>query len=769
MGPVRKEIRPRPRIGLAMIVKNESAVIERCLASVMPFIDTWSIVDTGSTDDTPEVIRAALTDLPGTLYERPWVDFGTNRTELMRLARGTADHLLLLDADMTLRVEGEFPTLGDDDYLLTHAGSLTYRIPRLVRGDLPWRYVGATHEYLTADGVPAVTTVLDGVLIDHHADGGSRADKFERDRRLLERAVAADPGDARSVFYLGQTYADLGLVAEAVEQYRRRVALGGWVEECFVAQLRIGELLADTDWSGAVAAFLAAWEIRPSRAEPLYHLARGYRIRGAYAPAALFARAGVAIPFPSDDVLFVSREPYEWGLRFELSIAAFWTGAVAESLALSEDLLADAIPEWLVPWVRHNRDAAVDQLEGNRAGGADAMLDRGDDAAGGGSRPGTSGAASSGTVASPGSVGTRPSALGAPWAPLLAASVEGVRFSRLAPAPADPDEAWSLFNPSITNGPDATAVMLRRSNYVRDPEGRYFTRDGSPFVRTRNRFRLCDAAGAVVAEHPLAEFPGGAPRFTSPVVGVEDLRPVWLDGRWVGFGTCRDRNAGTVPEMVVWELGVEGRGEGTLRVLEPDPEVVGQTPREQKNWMPFVVGGALYVVYRCTPLIVFEVDVDSGRTRVVGGDGPSTGASDAGAAARFTGVSDAGATIGFTGASDAGATAVFTGFRGGSQGCETASGRWRFVVHEVFGATDAERTYVHRFVDVTGGPDEGFALSSVSPRFSFTGARIEFCAGLAHDGDDLVLSFGVDDAQALLARVPVDVVDEWMQPVALHR
>ena len=36
-------------INLCMIVKNEAHVIERCLASVLPLIDKWSIVDTGST------------------------------------------------------------------------------------------------------------------------------------------------------------------------------------------------------------------------------------------------------------------------------------------------------------------------------------------------------------------------------------------------------------------------------------------------------------------------------------------------------------------------------------------------------------------------------------------------------------------------------------------------------------------------------------------------------------------------------------------------
>ncbi|HBD39264.1 MAG TPA: family 2 glycosyl transferase, partial [Cupriavidus sp.] len=45
------------RICLSMIVKNEAAVIERCLRAVRPHIHAWAISDTGSTDGTQDIIR----------------------------------------------------------------------------------------------------------------------------------------------------------------------------------------------------------------------------------------------------------------------------------------------------------------------------------------------------------------------------------------------------------------------------------------------------------------------------------------------------------------------------------------------------------------------------------------------------------------------------------------------------------------------------------------------------------------------------------------
>ena len=88
-----------PTICLNMIVKNESHVICRCLASVKPFITHWVIVDTGSTDGTQAIIQDYLKDVPGQLYERPWVDFSHNRNEALGLAQGAADYVLFIDAD----------------------------------------------------------------------------------------------------------------------------------------------------------------------------------------------------------------------------------------------------------------------------------------------------------------------------------------------------------------------------------------------------------------------------------------------------------------------------------------------------------------------------------------------------------------------------------------------------------------------------------------------------------------------------------------------
>lgn len=360
----------RPTICLCMIVKNEARVIERCLAAVRPFVDAWMIDDTGSTDGTQDLVRRALDGLPGQLHEVPWQDFGHNRTLNIRRARGSCDYLLLIDADMVVRAEGFEPgALTADAYMLRHAGQVEYRIKRLVRSSLPWRYEGVTHEYLTADR-QHTTADLDALVIDHRADGGSRADKFTRDAALLSADLERDPDNARTVFYLAQTRRDLGETEEAITLYERRAAMGGWPEEVYYALLQSGVLRAERGaWPLAMDRLVRAWQTRPQRLEACYELASRLRKAGQYEAAHAFASAGVGREAPGD-WLFVQPWVYRWGLLFEHSITAYWTGDVAASLADCEQLLAlPDLPEAYREQTLRNRAFAVGALRGASAPG----------------------------------------------------------------------------------------------------------------------------------------------------------------------------------------------------------------------------------------------------------------------------------------------------------------------------------------------------------------------------------------------------------------
>jgi hypothetical protein len=114
-----------------------------------------------------------------------------------------------------------------------------------------------------------------------------------------------------------------------------------------------------------VAALLEAWEVRPSRAEPLYELAWMFRTRGLHHSAHMVAARGIRIPVP-DDTLFVHPWVYEWGLWFEYSIAAYWTGHYRAALDACDRLLAmGSLPATYREQTNSNRSYCVKALGGD--------------------------------------------------------------------------------------------------------------------------------------------------------------------------------------------------------------------------------------------------------------------------------------------------------------------------------------------------------------------------------------------------------------------
>jgi tetratricopeptide (TPR) repeat protein len=325
---------------LCLIVRDEAGVVENCIDSVKDRIDYWVICDTGSRDGTPEIVQQRLAGIAGELHHDRWRDFGHNRTLLMRRARDRADYLLLMDADWTLEAaENAFDGLTADSYLVTHAGATEYKNKLLVKGDLDWRYEGVVHEYITSDQERTCES-LAGVRVHMHGAGGERTGRWERDRELLTAQIKRNPQDARSVFYLAQTYRDLGQREQAAETYERRAEMGGWDEEVYCALMQAGVLYAELDqWPRGLELLIRAFEHRPARLEALYELTSRLRLRGHSESAYLFATRGLKREMPPD-LLFVQPWIYRWGMLFEFSISAYWAGHSRQALDACDQLLA---------------------------------------------------------------------------------------------------------------------------------------------------------------------------------------------------------------------------------------------------------------------------------------------------------------------------------------------------------------------------------------------------------------------------------------------
>ena len=356
----------RPTICLNMIVRNEAHIIREVLGSVAPHIASWVIVDTGSDDGTQDMIRSHMADLgiPGELHERPWRDFGHNRSEALTLAKGHGDYIWVIDADDVVVGTPDFDGIHADVYNLRYGdGGMLYWRRQLFRDQLLWRYVGVVHEYPDC-GDPFVEERLEGDYYVNSRRLGARSQdpqKYARDRDLLLAEVERDPEDPRSAFYLAQSYYDLGDFANAHEWYARRLDMGGWDEEVYCAMFRAAESMSQLGlpWQEVQEAYLRAWEFRPIRAEPLHAIAYRYRNDQRYQLGHLFAERAAEIPLPAD-TLFVGADVYAWRITDEQAICASWIGKHEEAFRLCRRVLARAdIPDDDRKRVAGNRDVSV--------------------------------------------------------------------------------------------------------------------------------------------------------------------------------------------------------------------------------------------------------------------------------------------------------------------------------------------------------------------------------------------------------------------------
>lgn len=362
------ESKEKKTVCLNMIVKNETPVIRRCLKTVMPLIDYWVIVDTGSTDGTQQMIKEFMKDIPGELHERPWVNFAHNRNEALKLAKDKADYLLFIDADEIFAYGDDFklPDLNSDFYFMTTDYNKTYyaRV-QLVKSSLDWNWEGVVHEAIMCQNAH-LSGHIDKIFNVVNTDGARSSDplKYHKDAALLETALKDDPNNTRNVFYLAQSYRDAGENEKALQSYIRRAKLGGWNEEIYFSLYQVALLKEKLNYPHAeiVAAYELAHRYRPSRIEPLYHLANYYRRHEQFLPAYLTARKGLLIP-ESKDLLLVEHWAHDYGLLMEMSIAAYWLEWYEEAKVASLQLLDNPIlPDSFRTAVNRNLDFIESKL-----------------------------------------------------------------------------------------------------------------------------------------------------------------------------------------------------------------------------------------------------------------------------------------------------------------------------------------------------------------------------------------------------------------------
>ena len=331
---------------LVMIVRDEEDNIKKCLTSVSPYISYWVIVDTGSKDNTIQVIKETMDELgiPGELHERPWVNFEVNRTESLELAKDKCDFRWIIDADDTFSLDdpniNPFCVLNKefDSYHISYKlHNLKYFRAQIVRSDEDWVYKGVLHEYLHLEKENQKSGQIVGCHVDADISPLKRAnsviEKYAKDAEILKEALEKEPDNTRYMFYLAQSYRDSNQPQNSLEAYQKRVEAGGWPEEVYYSMYMIARLKEVLGHPAieVVEAYSKAWEYRPERLEAVFHVMRKLREQGRWVLALAYGESALQ-RVGTRDILFVEPDIWQWRLLDEFSICAFYAGKVDSAL-----------------------------------------------------------------------------------------------------------------------------------------------------------------------------------------------------------------------------------------------------------------------------------------------------------------------------------------------------------------------------------------------------------------------------------------------------
>ena len=370
-----QEIKKDYKIGLCMIVKNEGKIIRRCLDSVKPMIDYVCITDTGSTDNTVEIINQWMKEnsIDGFVCFEPWKDFAHNRSIALQKIRACSnvEYALMIDADEILKYDSWFDAakekkgMDKDLYNITcHYGSIVYARTSITKNKKPYFYKGVVHEFLDC-AEPIVTRgTINGVYnvpLQDSARNGTK--KFEHDVEVLENALLTEKDPfmiSRYTFYLAQSHRDLGNHAKSLKLYLDRSSQGFWHEEIFISLLqaaRTKEHLQYPD-DDIIQTYMRAHEVAPYRIEALHGAARFCRTHSRNHQAYILSKWGQGLPARKDG-LFVESWIWDYGIDDEVSISSYWAGHYEDGIKVTKELLKK-IPEPQRPRVQRN----LEYLEG---------------------------------------------------------------------------------------------------------------------------------------------------------------------------------------------------------------------------------------------------------------------------------------------------------------------------------------------------------------------------------------------------------------------
>ena len=344
--PVAAEVARKPSksytICLNMIVKNESHIITQTLTNLCKYVDfdAYYISDTGSTDNTMDLIRTFFKErgIPGHIEQVEWRDFGFNRTLALQMAFQKTDYLFIFDADDSIHGDFRLPEhLTHDAYQLKLGQSFVYLRTLIVNNRKRWRFVGVLHEYIACVDKEESSFAIQGEYYVDSGRSGSRnkdPNKYIKDAAVLERGFQEESGGGgdralaeRYAFYCAQSWMDAGVayIDKAIEWYLRVLTQNNWTQEKYYSALCLGDLYNKKgDKYNSIKYYCKTMEYDEERIEGIASLMEFLRADGNHTMVnALYHKYKGYNKFPQNK-LFLSMDKYHDIIEYNNSISAFY-------------------------------------------------------------------------------------------------------------------------------------------------------------------------------------------------------------------------------------------------------------------------------------------------------------------------------------------------------------------------------------------------------------------------------------------------------------
>jgi FkbM family methyltransferase len=302
-------------INLCIMVKNAGPQFEKMLIDNLPIIDRWTILDTGSTDETINIINKVLVGKKnGNLYQETFINFRDSRNRLLDLADTSCKYNIMLDD--TYVVKGDLRAFLNEVRGDQYANSFTlyiqsddtqYGSNRITKSNSGLRYIHTIHEVITdKNNINVVIPENKAIIDDRRFDYMEKRtqERKQLDLKLLYEEVEENPQDPRAYYYLAQTYNLLEDYENAYKYFLKRAEFtnSGFIQERVDAVFeaaRVANFKLNKPWHECMSLYEKCYKVDESRPEALYFIGIHYYLEGSYKTAFPYLKKAFEIGYPT--------------------------------------------------------------------------------------------------------------------------------------------------------------------------------------------------------------------------------------------------------------------------------------------------------------------------------------------------------------------------------------------------------------------------------------------------------------------------------------